>query len=352
MNKAFLLELLDTASPSGFEMKLQEKWVAYTEQYADEIRVDNIGNAIAVLNPEANFKVLLAGHADEVGFTINQIDQEGFLSFERVGGINPKAAIGMKVQVLAKERTIPGVIGVNAQHHGGIKKDFTLADLFIDCGFKSKAEAEEYVQIGDYIVYESNPDILMDRYVTGRGLDNRTGSFIIAEALRKLKEIGCKVGVYAASTVNEETNMSGAFFAASAINPTLALAIDVTFATDFPSVDKKKYGEVKLEGGPVIAKGNMLNKKAIELLEKTAEAKNIPLQYELINGKTHTDVDLMLYTNQGVASALVSLPLRYMHAPMEVVSLKDIELEIDLIVAMIASLSGEEALSPLAHLNK
>ncbi|WP_368654529.1 M20/M25/M40 family metallo-hydrolase [Ornithinibacillus sp. 4-3] len=350
MNKDFLMDLLHTASPSGHEVEVQKKWLNYTKQFADEIRIDDIGNAIAILNPDAKFKILLAGHCDEIGLVVNRIDEEGFLYFERVGGINPKAAVGMKVNVLTEEKTLPGVIGVNAQHHGGIKKDFTLADLFIDCGFKSKAEANQYVHIGDYIVYESQPDTLMNRYLTARGLDNRTGAFIVAEVLRKLKEKNCNVGVYAASTVNEETNMSGAYFAAAGIQPNVAIATDVTFATDYPTVDKQKHGDVRLEQGPVIAKGNILNKKIIQLLEQAAKEENIPLQYELVNEKTHTDVDLMLYTNKGVPSAMVSLPLRYMHAPLEVVSFKDLEYEINLLVKMIANLTGEEKLSPLAEI--
>lgn len=347
MNKDFLLELLHTPSPSGMEMEIQKKWIQYVNTFADKVITDNAGNAIGVLNPEAPFKVLLAGHCDEIALVINRIDDNGFLHFDKVGGINPKAAVGMKVTVLGYNGTITGVIGVNAQHHGGLKNDFGLEDLFIDCGFKSKQEAEERVQIGDLCVYKTEPEILMDRYISARGLDNRTGAFIVAEVLRRLAKENVQVGVYAASTVNEETNMGGAYFAASGIEPTMAIACDVTFATDYPGVNKNKHGDVRLEKGPVLAKGAPINIKMNQLLEKAASERNIGLQYELTPRRTGTDADKMRLTGKGVPVALVSLPLRYMHSPVETASFQDMEKEIDLLFTMIKNLTGDESLNPL-----
>lgn len=347
MNQKFLIQLLKTASPSGEEVEIQKKWITYVKEFADEIRTDPIGNAIAVLNPDAEFKVLLAGHSDEIAIMINRMDDDGFLFFEKVGGLNPKSAVGMRVTILGTKRTITGVIGVNAQHHGGLKGDFDVDDLFIDCGFQSKEEAEQHIQIGDMGVYKTEPEILMDRYVAGRGLDNRTGAFIVAEVLRRLKERGCKVGVYAASTVNEETNMGGAYFAAARVEPTMAIACDVTFATDYPTVNKKKHGDVKLEGGPVLAKGAPIHSKINLLLENTAKDLEMDLQYELTPRMTGTDADRMRLTGKGVPVALVSLPLRYMHSPVETVSLQDMEEEIELLTTMIANLNGTENLNVL-----
>ncbi|CDQ39233.1 MULTISPECIES: M20/M25/M40 family metallo-hydrolase [Virgibacillus] len=346
-NQDFLLELLKTPSPSSNEMEIQKKWIQYVKVFADEIRTDHAGNAIGVLNPQAPFKVLLAGHCDEIALVINRMDENGFLHFDKMGGINPKAAVGMKVTVLGFQSTVTGVIGVNAQHHGGLKNDFELEDLFIDCGFRSKAEAEEKIQIGDLAVYQTVPEILADRYIAGRGLDNRTGAFIVAEVLKRLKEKGCQVGVYAASTVNEETNMGGAYFAAAGLAPDMAIACDVTFATDYPGVNTNKYGDVRLENGPVLAKGAPINRKINQLLERAANALNMPLQYELTPRMTGTDADKMRLTGKGVPVSLVSLPLRYMHSPVETSSLQDIEQEIDLLVEVIASLSGTESLNPL-----
>ncbi|MBP1969547.1 endoglucanase [Virgibacillus natechei] len=346
-NQEFLLELLHTPSPSSNEMAIQKKWINYVTRFADEIRTDNAGNAIGVLNPEAPFKVLLAGHSDEIGLVVNRIDENGFLHFEKMGGINPKAAVGMKVTVLGYNQTVTGVIGVNAQHHGGLKDDFGLEDLFIDCGYKTKGEAADYVQIGDLAVYKTDPEILRDRYIAGRGLDNRTGAFIVAEVLKRLAEKGCQVGVYAASTVNEETNMGGAYFAAAGIEPDMAIAVDVTFATDYPGVNKNKHGDVSLEGGPVLAKGAPINYKINKLLEKSAQKLKMAVQYELTPRMTGTDADRMRLTGRGVPVSLVSLPLRYMHSPVETASIKDIDEEIELLATMISELTGEESLNPL-----
>ncbi|WP_084600204.1 M20/M25/M40 family metallo-hydrolase [Pontibacillus litoralis] len=343
----FLMELLTTPSPSSLEMGIQKKWLEYVRPYADEIRTDNAGNVIGVLNPEAEFKIMLAGHCDEIGLVINRVDERGFLHFDKMGGINPKAAVGMKVTVLGYGGTVTGVIGVNAQHHGGLKGDFSLENLFIDCGAKSKEEMERYVQIGDLAVYKREPEILMDRYLSGRGLDNRTGSFIVAEVLRQLSQHNLNVGVYAASTVNEETNMGGAYFAAAGIEPTMAIAVDVTFATDYPKVDSNKHGDVRLEKGPVLAKGAPINRKMNKPLENAAKSLNLNVQYELTPRMTGTDADKMRLTGQGVPVSLVSLPLRYMHSPVETASMQDIEEEIALLVHMIKEMTGEESLNPL-----
>ncbi|GGD06277.1 M20/M25/M40 family metallo-hydrolase [Pontibacillus salipaludis] len=343
----FLLELLQTPSPSSMEMEIQKKWIEYVKPYADEIRTDNAGNVIGVLNPEAEFKILLAGHSDEIALVVNRVDDHGFLHFDKMGGINPKAAVGMKVTVLGQGGTITGVIGVNAQHHGGLKGDFGIDDLFIDCGAKSKEEMEKFVQIGDLAVYKREPEIMMDRYISGRGLDNRTGAFIVAEVLRKLSQKNINVGVYAASTVNEETNMGGAYFAAAGLEPTMAIAVDVTFATDYPYVNKNKHGDIKLEGGPVLAKGAPINIKINRLLEEAARSKGMSVQYELTPRMTGTDADKMRLTGKGVPISLVSLPLRYMHSPVETASIQDIDEEIELLVTMIESMTGQESLNPL-----
>ncbi len=343
----FLMELLKTPSPSSLEMEIQKKWMSYVKPYAHEIRTDNAGNVIGVLNPDAPFKILLAGHCDEIALVITKIEEDGFLRFSEVGRVSPKIAVGMKVTVLGVNKTFTGVIGANAEHHGGVKEKVKFEDLYIDCGAKSKEEIEPYVQIGDLAVYKREPEVLMDRYITGRGLDNRTGAFIVAETLRRLSEKNIKVGVYAASTVNEETNLGGAYFAAAGINPTMAIACDVTFATDYPGVDKGKHGDVRLEKGPVLAKGAPINRKINMLLEKSAKELNMNVQYELTPRHTGTDADKMRYTGPGVPVALVSLPLRYMHSPVETASIQDIEDEISLLVNMIENMTGEESLNPL-----
>lgn len=345
--KTFLTDLLTTPSPSGQEQAIQKKWIKHVEGFADKIKTDNTGNAIAMVNPEAKCKIMLAGHCDEIGLMISRIDENGFLYFTKVGGISQKPAVGMKVDILGYGKRLTGVVGVNAAHHGGIKDDFDVEDLYIDCGARNKQEISQYVQIGDLAVYKREPEFLLNDRISGRGLDNRTGAFLVAEILKNLSERHPNVGVYAVSTVNEETNMGGAYFAAAGIRPDLAIACDVTFATDYPHVDRQKHGEIDLDNGPVLAKGAPINSKANQWLEKTARQEDINLQYELTPQMTGTDADRMRLTGKGVPIALVSLPVRYMHAPVETVSLNDIDEEITLLTETIAGLNGKESLNPL-----
>lgn len=344
--KQCLLDLLNTPSPSGQEWMLQRKLMHYIQPFAHEIRTDLAGNVIGVLNPDASFKVLLAGHCDEIGLIVSRIDDSGFVFVEALGGISPKLAVGMKVNILGYGGVITGVIGANAQHHGGLKENFEFSDICIDCGATSKQELAGIVQVGDLAVYKREPELLLNDRISGRGLDNRTGAFIVAETLRRVAERGTTVGVYAASTVNEETNMGGAYFAAAGLSPNMALAMDVTFATDYPGASSKNE-VIRLDGGPVLAKGAPINRKINRLLEFAAERQNIPLQYELTPRLTGTDADKMRFTGAGVPISLVSLPLRYMHAPVETVSLRDIEQEIDLLVDFLVHLTGNENLNPI-----
>ncbi|GAK11583.1 M20/M25/M40 family metallo-hydrolase [Geomicrobium sp. JCM 19039] len=343
----FLYEMLRTPSPSGREDELQEKWLEYVKSSADELRTDGAGNAYAILQPEAPFRVLLAGHSDEIGFMIKHIDESGFLRVEPLGGISPLPALGMRVTVLGTNGTITGIFGTNAEHHGGANEKMTTDDLYIDCGVTTKAEIERYIQIGDPAVYDIEPQLLLNESLSGRGLDNRTGSYIVAEVIRRLKDETLSVGVYGVSTVNEETNMGGAFFAGAMTKPTIAIALDVTFATDFPSASPQKNGDVRLQKGPVLAKGAPINRKVNELLERAAKDEGISLQYELTPKTTGTDADQLRLTGSGVPVAVLSLPLRYMHAPQEMIALQDIEQEITLLTRFILNLTGKEDIKPV-----
>lgn len=345
-SKRFLETLIKTYSPSGDEGNIQKVWMDYLKPYAHELKKDMTGNAIAVLNPDAPFKVLLTGHIDEIAFMVTHIDEKGYLYVTAAGGISPKLALGMRVNVLGYGGVLKGVVGVQAEHRGGAKDEIKLESLYIDVGACSKEELESQVRPGDYILYDLDFDYLMNNRLTGRGLDNRTGAFIVAEVLRILSEKDIQVGVYSAATVNEETNMGGAYFAAAKIKPQMAIACDVTFATDDIGSNPKKDGDVKLGSGPVLAVGSMVNKKINALLEEAAKSLDMKPQIEITPRRTGTDADMMRFTGEGVPVALVSLPLRYMHSPSEVVSLEDIEAEIHLIVKMIESLTGEENLMP------
>jgi endoglucanase len=346
MNKQFLENLLTTPSPSGDEVEIQKLWINEMKDYADVIETDYSGNAIAILNPDAEFKVLLAGHCDEIAFMITHIDDKGFIYVTKAGGINPKLALGSRVRVLGSE-TLKGVVGVKAEHKGGSKGEVKPEDLMIDVGAKDKDELKGIVSVGDYVIYDMDYEYLRNDLLTARGLDNRTGSFIVAEVIKALRDEKLNVGVYAVSTVNEETTAGGAYFAAAGIKPNMAIACDVTFATDYPGNDPKKDGTVNLGGGPVLSKGSNINYKINNLLKDAAKDLDMELQYELTPAGTGTDADKMRFSGTGVPVSLVSLPLRYMHSPSEVVSIKDIELEINLLVQLIKNLKGDENLKPL-----
>lgn len=342
----FLLELLNTPSPSGREQEIQKKWSSYVKGCADRIEADHAGNVIAIVNPEAEFKVMLAGHCDEIGFIINRIDDNGFLYFSKVGGVSPKLAPGMKVEVFGCKKHITGVIGAKPAHFNEATENMEFEDLYIDCGAKSKEEMEQYVRFGDLVVYKREPELLLNDRVSGRGLDNKTGAFIIAEVLKNVAERNPKIGLYCVSTTSEEINTQGAFSAAAGIKPDMAIICDVTFATDHPGINTNKHGEVYLGKGPALGIGPGLNIKISEMLEKTAEKLQLQLQYELYTSSTGTDGDKIRYTGKGVPISLVSLPLRYMHSPVEIASLEDISGEIKLLSELIAGLTGEESLKP------
>lgn len=346
-SKLFLQQLIETPSPSGDEIAIQRLWMAYVKDFAHQIETDMVGNVMAAVNPDKPFKVMLAGHCDEIAFMVSYIDQEGYIYLAKAGGINPKVALGMTVKILGEKGTIKGVIGVKPEHKGGPKDKVEVGDLYIDCGAKNKEEIEAFVTMGDYVIYDTNYEYLLNDTIVGRGLDNRTGAFIVAEVLRRVADKNPNVAVYAVSTINEETNMGGAYFAASHINPTLAIACDVSFATDHPDMNPKESGPVALGKGPILSKGAPIHKKINQMLEKAAKTHDIPIQYEMTPRSTGTDADRIRLTGKGVPVALVSLPLRYMHAPCEVASLKDIEYEIELLVQTILSLDGSENLKPL-----
>lgn len=346
-SKEFLLELLNTPSPSGREQEIQKKWANYIKPYADRIETDNAGNVIAILNPEAKFKVLLAGHCDEVAFIINRIDDNGYLRFSRVGYISPKLAPGMQVEVLGCKKHIIGVIGAKPKHFDEDDDKIEFEDLYIDCGADSKEEMEQYVRFGDLAVYRREPELLLSDKISGRGLDNKTGAFIVAEVLKSVARKNPKVGVYCISTASEEINAQGAFSAGAGIEPDMAVICDVTFATDHPGVNTDKHGTVYLGKGPALGIGPAVSRKINDMLERTAEKLQLKLQYELYASNTGTDGDRLRYTGKGIPFTLVSLPLRYMHSPVETASFKDISEEIRLLSELILSLTGEESLRPV-----
>ena len=343
MNKEFLYTLLDGMSVSGNEIDMQKKVIKEMTPYCDKIITDYTGNVISILNPDATFKVMLAGHIDEIGLIVTNIQSDGLLRVARAGGIYARCYPGHQVVIHGANGTVYGTVINN----DGMGKDKLEAkDLIIDIGAKDEADARQYVQEGDPIHLHTYYQELLNGLLAARAVDDRGGAFIILEALKRAREKGCKIGVYAATTVGEETTMRGAHWAGAAINPNVAIAVDVTYAQDYPGTNPNESGPVKLGKGPVICNSSIANKKVNQLLKDCAKAKDIPYQVESFLGRTGTDADKIHFANQGVTTALVSLPLRYMHSPSEVCHFDDIENSIELLSEFLCAIDENTNLDP------
>ena len=348
MNREFLYEMIQTPSPSGAEYELQKKVIRYMKPHVDTFLSDATGNVISVLNPSSPCKVLLAGHVDEIGLMVTKITESGKLRVVNVGGIRVPLYLGQKVRVLTESGVVHGVVGVTPL----LLDDRYLQadDLFVDIGATTKEEACQFVKPGSYLVVDTDYRELLNDCICGRALDNRLGAFIVIEALRRAKELGTTVGTYSATTVGEETTLRGAIWAAKHVKPTLAIVVDVTYATDYEDAFSEEVGDIRVGGGPVLANGSIIHPLLNKTLEQLADQWSIPLQYEAAPGRTGTDGDAIHLRNDGIPLALVSIPIRYMHSGSEVGSLKDVELAIELIARFLLRVEEGLDLSPYKNL--
>ena len=344
MNKNFLYKLLCARGVSGRETPVEKTVYEYVQQFADKVDVDVMGNVTATINPEVPFRVMLAGHADEIGLQITHIDDKGFLKVSPVGGVYGISYPGHKVRIETASGPVYGAVVIDRAitSYGNMGAD----KIQIDIGASSAEEAKAVVSVGDPITFDTDYRELLGDRLTSRAFDDRIGVFVVMEALRLAKEQGAVIGVSATATVGEEVNGCGAFFAASNIKPSIAIAVDVTGATDSPHTDPSRHGEVKLGGGPVLSKGPGIPDTVNECIEASAAALDIKLQYEVSGGWTHTDGDTMTRTNRGVPFTVLSIPLRYMHSPAEVLSLYDVEKSIELLAGFLCDCSANMNLKP------
>ncbi len=341
MNLDYLHKLLKTKSPSGYEMPMQTLVLDELKEVADEVIKHHSGNLVNIINPNSKESVLLSAHADEIGLMISTIDSEGYLHVAKAGGVRAFTYPGQKVTVVTLDgRHIPGVVGIGK---GVGEKKIEVSDLFVDLGVDSKAEALALCKPGDYVIFDTEFKMLANNRITSRALDDKIGVFITSEALRQAKERQTKNGVYSLTSVGEETTLRGASFAGFIKKPSCAIIVDVTFTTDSHGPGE---GDVKLGGGPVLCESTIVNKEMNRLLREAAKRLNIPLQYEIAVGRTCTDADKIYFTEDGIPCALVSIPLRYMHSPAEVVDLKDVKMCIDLIAEFIVSLADGQEFNP------
>lgn len=326
----FLKAIVNVPSPSGFEEQAAEIYRRYVSKFADEVRTDVHGNVWAIANPSADMKVMLAGHMDEIGFIVHFISDDGLLYFSPIGGHDSTIPVGQRVWVHGKER-VAGIIGRKAIHlleDEERKKKPELKDLWIDIGATSKQQVEEVISLGDVATFQYEFQTLLGDRATARGFDNKMGSFIVAEALRLLKESGRLekgVGVYAVATVQEEIGLRGARTASYAIDAQSGIAVDVNHAIDYPSVSKTRYGQLDVGKGPSITRGANINPIVFKILTDAASEEEIPYQIDVAPGGTGTDANAMQLARGGMATGLLGVALRYMHTPCEMLSLTDVE---------------------------
>ena len=344
MNREFLFDLLKTGSVSGNEVELEKKIYDYMLDKADFVSVDEMGNVTAAVNPDAQFKVLLAGHADEIGLMVSAVGNDGTLMVTKIGGIYPTTYPGHKVRIYTKNGVIYGAV---ANSRAIAKnKDLGASDLRIDIGAKDREDALKYVELGDTVTFDTDVRPLLNDCICGRALDDRLGAFIVMEALAEAKKKGASVGCYAVSTTGEETTGNGGYFAASRLKPNIAIAVDVTYTSDNCGISDAETGDIAVGKGPVICNNPSIHKKVNQQLRDCAQKLNMAIQIEAASGRTGTDGDTMHKTGIGVPFALVSIPLRYMHNPAEVGSLKDVQDCIDLLAEFCVSCTADMNLKP------
>jgi endoglucanase len=343
----FLRTLVNTPSPSGHEVRGQRVWLDYVKAWADETFSDAYGNCVAVRNKGGAPRIMLAAHADEIALAVNFIDKDGFLYVRKLGGVDPVVARAQRVVIHTARGPVKGVIGNVAPHLAKQDQDRKLpeiSDLFIDIGVGSRGAARKLVSVGDPVTLTPEFEPLRGDVAVARAFDNRIGTFAVAETLRLLAESKKKPAaeVCAVSNVQEEVGLLGARQIAYSLKPDVALVVDVTHATDYPTVSQAMHGDVRLGRGPTLTHGGCNHPAVVARLEAVARKAKIKLQHEAMSATSGTDTDVIFWTRGGIPSALVSLPNRYMHSPVELVNLRDLERIPELLAAFVLSVKPGE----------
>jgi endoglucanase len=345
----FLRRLIETPSPSGYEGRIQEVVRQYVSDFADETSIDLHGNLIAARNPQAPLRVMLAGHCDQIGLIVQYIDAEGFLYLQPIGGWDPQVLIGQELTVWTAGGAVDGVVARKPIHllsEEERKQVPKLKDLWLDIGAKHKEEASAAVRIGDCVTFKLRLNPMRNQLATAPGMDDKTGLWVVIEALRRTQSNALSCALFAVSTVQEEIGLRGAKTSAFSIDPQVGIAVDVTHATDCPTIEKKQEGDVALGKGPVIYRGPNMNPVVVERLIDTAQAGSIDYQLAASGRATGTDANSMQINRGGMATGLVSIPNRYMHSPVEMVSLDDLDRAADLLANFALRLGGSEDFAP------
>ena len=343
----FLEKYINNPSPTGFESKGQKMWLDYIKPYIDTHIVDTYGTVVGIINPNAKYKVVIEAHADEISWFVHYITKEGFIYLRRNGGSDHQIAPSKRVNIHTKKGIVKAVFGWPAIHtrKSGDEKTPTLDNIFLDCGCATKEEVEKLgIHVGCVVTYEDEFMTLNNKFYVGRALDNRIGGFMIAEVARLLKENKIKLpfGLYITNSVQEEVGLRGAQMIVETIQPDVAIVTDVTHDTNTPMLNKIKQGDIKCGDGPVLYYGPAVQNNLLDLIISTAEKNKIPFQRGAASRATGTDTDAFAFANGGVASALVSLPLRYMHTTVESVSMNDVENVILLIYNILQKIKNNQ----------
>jgi len=346
---AFLKSLIMTPSPSGFEEEVQALFLEWIKGKVDECYKDVHGNAFGVVNASCEPRVMLAGHCDEIGFMVEYVNEQGYIHFSCVGGVDPHIIPGSRVTIHTLSGPVSGVVGKKPVHlleEKDRQKVVKIEEQWIDVGAMTREEVLGKINVGDPITFAVDFQPLFGNRVVGKGFDDKAGAFVVAEVLRRVERSKLRCALYGVSTVQEELGLRGARTSAFGIAPHIGIAIDVTFASDCPDVDKRRVGEIVLGKGPVIARGPNINPKLFERLVDIAQANRIPYQVQAESRATGTDANVIQVTREGVVTGLIGIPNRYMHTPSEIIDLEDLENAVRLLVLFLESIEGNETWIP------
>jgi len=347
--KAFLQQILETPSPSGYEQPVQKLVREYVGKFSDDVKTDLHGNVIACCNPTAPLRVMFAGHADQIGLLVTHINENGYLYTNTIGGWDPQQLIGQRMTVYSDRGPISAVIARKPIHlldQEERKQVVKAKELWLDIGARDNAEAAKVVRIGDPVTLELGYQEMRNGLANSPGMDDKTGLWVCVEALRRAAQRGLKVSLHAVSTVQEEIGLRGATTSAHGVNPQVGIAVDVTHATDCPTIDKTQEGDIKLGCGPVVYRGPNMNPVVVEQLRSSAESADISCQWGAIGRGTGTDANAIQLSRDGVAAGLVSVPNRYMHSAVEMVSLDDLDQCAELLATFALSLDNHADFTP------
>ena len=345
----FLRDLLTSPSPSGYEQPVQTIIRNYVGRFAAEVRTDWHGNVIAAVNPQGSPRIMLAGHCDQIGLMVKHVDDRGYVWVDSIGGWDIQMLIGQHMVIWGKNGAVPGVIARKPIHllsADDRKKVPELKDLWIDIGVKDRDEARQVVSVGDPVTFELGLRKLRNNLAAAPGMDNKVGAWTVMSALQLVASRNPQAAVYAVSTVQEEIGLRGAQTSAFSIDAQIGIAVDVTHATDCPTMDKKQHGDIKVGSGPVVFRGPNVNPVVHRRLVETAQKLELAIQVGGLSKPAGNDANIMQISRGGMATGIVAIPNRYMHSPVEVISLNDIERAAELIAEFCAGVQPDSDFTP------